>query len=200
MRVHVDKRAIRVLGVSESFIKGVSKESILAGVVMRADMIVDGFSFSKATVGGMDATDAVLKLVRRLDREDINILMLNGCVISWFNVVDLNSLHDQLGLPVICVTYEESDGLEKYFKKHFEDWAERMEVYKKNGEREALKLHTGNKLFARYLGMGRLTGRRVLNKFTLQGAAPEPLRVSRLLANSLLNAPDTFRTSPSSPQ
>jgi uncharacterized protein len=187
MRVHVDKKAIRVLGISESFIKGVSKDSILAGVVIRADMIVDGFSFSKASVGGMDATASIMKLVKRLNRDDVNLLMLNGCVISWFNVVDLDVLLKELKLPLICITYEKSDGLERYFKKHFKDWAERMEIHKKNGEREVVKLHTGHELFALYRGMGRLTARRIINKFTLQGAVPEPLRVSRLAANSLLN-------------
>jgi len=188
MRVHADKKAIRVLGISESFVKGVSKRSVLVGVVMRGDMLVDGFAFVTATVGGMDATEAILNLHRQLDREDVNLLMLNGCVISWFNVVNLPLIHQELGLPLICVTYEESDGLEKYFRAHFDDWMERVAIHEKNGARELVKLHTGHHLYSRYFGMGKITSKRVLNKFTLQGAVPEPIRVSRLLANSMLNA------------
>ena len=188
MRVHVDKKAIRVLGISESFVKGVSKKSVLAGVVMRGDMLVDGFTFVTATVGGMDATEAVLKIHRQLDREDVNLLMLNGCVISWFNVIDLSAVYQKLNLPLICVTYEESDGLEKYFRAHFDDWEERVAVHERNGDRELVKLHTGYSLYSRYFGMGKISSRRVLNKFTIQGAIPEPIRVSRLLANSMLNA------------
>jgi endonuclease V-like protein UPF0215 family len=188
MRVHADKKAIRVLGISESFVKGVSKRSVLAGVVMRGDMLIDGFAFGTAAVGGIDATDAVLNLYGQLDREDVNLLMLNGCVISWFNVIDLPKVHQKLNLPLICVTYEESDGLEKYFRAHFDDWVERVAVHEKNGARELVMLHTGYRLYSRYFGMGKITSKRVLNKFTLQGAVPEPLRVSRLLANSILNA------------
>jgi endonuclease V-like protein UPF0215 family len=188
MRVHVDKKAIRVLGISESFMKGVSKKSVLAGVVMRGDMLVDGFTFATATVGGMDATESILKLYRQLDREDVNLLMINGCVISWFNVIDLSMIHQELNLPLICVTYEESDGLDKYFRAHFDDWKERVAMHRKNGARELVMLHTGHSLYSRYFGMGKITSKRALNKFTLQGAVPEPIRVSRLLANSLLNA------------
>jgi len=57
LRLQVHKKAVRALGVSESFVKGISEKSVLAGVVMRADMAIDGFVFSKATVGGMDATE-----------------------------------------------------------------------------------------------------------------------------------------------
>jgi len=61
LRLHVHKKGFRTLGVSESFVKGVSEKSILAGVVMRADMMIDGFTFSRATVGGLDATDKILE-------------------------------------------------------------------------------------------------------------------------------------------
>jgi endonuclease V-like protein UPF0215 family len=48
MPLNVYQKAIRALGISESFIKGVSKKSVLAGVIMRSDMVIDGFSFSSA--------------------------------------------------------------------------------------------------------------------------------------------------------
>ena len=38
---------------------------------MRADRVVDGFAFGSCTVGGTDATDAVVALWDRLDREDV---------------------------------------------------------------------------------------------------------------------------------
>lgn len=41
-----------------------------------------------------------------LDRHDIDILLLNDCVISWYNVIDLNYGVDTIGLPLICITIE----------------------------------------------------------------------------------------------
>jgi endonuclease V-like protein UPF0215 family len=186
-RIHTDKKGVRVLGISESFMKSKSKKSILAGVVMRADLIVDGFSFARTTVGGMDATDCVIQLYQMLRREDINFIFLNGCVISWFNIISLERVHNDTGLPVICTTYEESEGLDKYFLEYFGTEAvDRIAQYKENGEREELRLHTGKTVFARYLGLDRKEAVRILDRFTLQGAIPDPLRVARLLARTLV--------------
>ncbi|MEM2455091.1 MAG: DUF99 family protein [Candidatus Bathyarchaeia archaeon] len=189
MRLHIHKKAFRALGVSESFIKGFSEKSILAGVVLRSDRITDGFTFSKATVGGMDATDSIIKMCKALGRDDINVLMLNGCVISWYNVIDLQRVYEETGLPLICVTYEESPGLEKYFMELFpEDCEKRIEVYRKNGSRTTIRLHTGFDVYIRFYGMSLEEARGVLNKFTLHGAVPEPLRIARLLAREVMRA------------
>ena len=187
--VHIHKKGIRTLGISESFRKGISKHSILAGVVMRADLIVDGFTFSRVKVGGMDATQKIVEMFEALDRRDINILLLNGCVISWYNVIDLNRVVEATELPLICVTYNDSKGLETYFKENFpEDWQQRTEVYLKNGPRTLLRLRTGHIIYTRFLKISEEETSRLLNKITLHGAVPEPLKIARLLARSLMRS------------
>jgi endonuclease V-like protein UPF0215 family len=175
------------LGIAESFVKGVSKQSVLAGVVMRADRVLDGFGFATATVGGMDATDKMIGLYETLERDDINFLLLNGCIISWYNVVDLHKVVEEIQRPLLCVTYEESEGLEKYFLELFsDDWKRRVEVYRKNGLRTPIKLQTGNTVYIRFINMTLDDAKGLLKKFTIHGAVPEPLRVARLLARSLI--------------
>ncbi len=187
MRLHVHKKGFRALGISESFVKGVSEESILAGVVMRADGAIDGFTFAKATVGGMDATEKILEMYRNLRRDDISVLLLNGCVISWYNVIDLHRVAEETSLPLICVTYNESEGLEKYFKELFpQDWERRVETYRRNKSRTSIKLSTGYTVYIRFIGMKIEEAKGVLNKFTSHGSIPEPLRVARLLARSIV--------------
>ena len=186
MPVHVNKKGIRALGVAESFRKK-GKFSWLVGVVMRGDMLIDGFGVERTTVGGMDATDKVISLVKRMEREDINVIFLSGCVISWFNVVVLPRVYEELGIPLICLTYEESEGLEKYFKEYFPgDYEKRIRAYRLNGEREELTLKTGLKVFVRYFGLTREETETLLNRWVLTGRYPEPVRVARLLARALL--------------
>jgi endonuclease V-like protein UPF0215 family len=188
MRVHPDKKGIRALGIAESFVKGESEKAVLAGVVMRGDLQIDGFGLGRITVGGMDATQGVLDIYHGLGRTDINLLLLNGCVISLFNLVDLGALFADLAIPIICVTYEESEGLEGYLRE-LEDAGERIELYRALGERTPVELRTGHRVLVRYQGIE--TEREVkafLDRFTLQGAVPEPLKVARLLARSLLRS------------
>ncbi|MCS7120453.1 MAG: DUF99 family protein [Nitrososphaerota archaeon] len=183
---HVHKKAIRALGISESFTKGLSEKSVLAGVVMRSDMVIDGFVFSTATVGGMDATQKIIEMYESLGRADLNVVLLNGCVISWYNVVDLHEVAEKTQLPLICVTYEESEGLEKYFMKFFpEDWRIRVETYRKNRARTPLELRTGHTVFVRFINIDEQEARVTLDKFTVHGSIPEPLRVARLAARSV---------------
>jgi endonuclease V-like protein UPF0215 family len=180
---------VRAFGIAESFVKGISKRSVLAGVVMRADRVLDGFGFATATVGGMDATDKMIELYETLERDDINFILLNGCIISWYNVVDLHKVVEETQRPLLCVTYEASEGLEKYFLELFpDDWKRRVEVYRKNRSRIPITLHTGHTVYARFINMTLDEAKGLLNKFTIHGAVPEPIRVARLLARSLLKA------------
>jgi endonuclease V-like protein UPF0215 family len=187
LKLSLDKPAIRVLGIAESFDRSLNKNSIMAGVVMRSDFVVDGLAMAKCTVGGMDATDAVISLYRKLGRTDINAIILSGCVISWYNVVNLNAVYESIGLPLVCITYEESKGIRDFFIKNFpDDWQFRVEVYEKNGARHEVKLRTGYKVFIRCLGIELDAGRRLLDKFTLHGRIPEPIRLSKLIARQTM--------------
>ena len=152
---------------------------------MRSDMVVDGFSFGQATVGGDDATEAIVRLYRKLHRADVNLLLLSGAVISYYNVVDVDALAAATGLPVICLTYRESSGLEDSIRTRFaKDWPVKLSQYRRLGERSMLSLKTGKKIYVRLAGINEEDARKVVEKFTKQGALPEPVRVARLLARS----------------
>ncbi|MEM1546610.1 MAG: DUF99 family protein [Candidatus Methanomethylicia archaeon] len=186
MMLHTFKKGIRALGIAESFTRDTSSKSVLAGVVMRGDFLVDGFSFSYVTIGGLDATDAVLNLYRKLNRRDISVLFINGCIISWYNIMDLNRIYSELKIPLVSLTYRESLGLNDHFRNIFpQDYDKRIEIYRRNGEREKIKLKTGYEVFVRYLGMGKPTCRQILNRFTISGKIPEPVKVARILAKSI---------------
>lgn len=183
MRVRTNKRAIRALGVAESFRKG-DLRSTLAGVVMRADGVVDGFVFGQATVEGDDATEEVLKLHKRLRRDDVNLLILSGCIISLYNIIDVDSLAARSGLPVIALTYRETTGIEGAIRHHFGDGESKVREYAKLGSRVQIKLKTGYSVYARLSGIPLEDAVRVLDSFTAQGGVPEPVRLARLLAHA----------------
>ncbi len=188
MALHINKRGIRVLGIAESFKQG-DKKSVLAGVVMRSDLVIDGLAFGEATVGGMDATEGILHVFESLQRADINIMMLNGCVISWFNIIDIKQVYEQTGVPLICVTYEESRGLEEHIARHFdadEERDSRIEAYKRLGNRVPVRLHDKYDVLIRFLGMEKDEAAAVLKKFTTHGSGkvPEPLRVAKIAARA----------------
>ena len=67
------KTGARALGVAESSRPDAAR-STLAGAVVRADRVVDGFVVGSCAVGGTDATETVVALADRLDRADVAYL------------------------------------------------------------------------------------------------------------------------------
>lgn len=183
--MHTGKKGLRALGIAESF-RGRSR-SLLAGVVMRRDLVLDGIAFGEVTVGGMDATEAVIGLHRALKRCDINFMMLSGCVIAWYNIVDAEAIASRCGVPVIVITYEDSEGLEEDIQRHFPGDEERLQAYRKLGSRRRVKLDTGYEIFVRSWGLDGRTADELCRAFTQVGKIPEPLRVARLVARAGLS-------------
>jgi endonuclease V-like protein UPF0215 family len=181
--MHIPKKGLRALGIAESFAG--REYSTLAGVVMRKDLRIDGFCFGTVTVGGMDATDTILQMIRDLDRRDINVILLSGCVISWFNVIDPVRIADESKIPVICVTYEESDGLLTDLQRCFPGDEVRMRAYLRLGERIPVNLGVNRTIYLRTAGIGQADATLLCRDFTLEGKIPEPLRVARLCARQV---------------
>ena len=183
--MHLPKKGLRALGIAESYAG--RDYSTLAGVVMRKDLRIDGFISGRVTVGGTDATDIVLRMIRDLDRRDINVVLLSGCVIAWFNVIDPGRIAEESGIPVICVTYEESDGLLDDLRHHFPDDGARIRAYLRLGERVPVDLGDHRIIYLRAAGIGYPDAARFCRDFTLEGKIPEPLRVARLCARQVFS-------------
>ena len=183
MSLHLNKVGLRALGIAESFVRTM-RHSILAGVVMRADLRVDGLAYARASVGGDDATEAVLNIYRELDRKDINAILLEGAVISWFNVIDLEEVWHKTGRPLICLTYQDSPGLEEYIRDYFSGQEEKRQRYQNLGQRSLIRLKTGYMVYVRAYGADLVEARILLNKFTRDGRKPEPLRLASLAARA----------------
>ena len=177
------KAGVRALGVAES---ARAERSTLAGVVVRANRTVDGLSFATCTVGGTDATDAIVELYDRLDREDVRYVLVAGIALAWYNMVDLHRLGRAFDRPVLSVTFEASDGLHDDIGSAFEDEAERtrrLETYRRQPDRHAVTVN-GETVYVRAVGLDAADARDVVRAFTPEGGRPEPLRVARFAARA----------------
>lgn len=197
------KPGVRALGVAESYRR---ESSTLAGVVVRADRVVDGFAFATCTVGGTDATATIVALFEDLDREDVQYLLVAGIAPAWFNVVDLHHLYERTGIPVLSVTFEASEGLEDAIRDAFdgEATARRIETYRTQPPRRSVAVDTGTDtasetpnevtgsgrtVYVRSVGIDDREADDVVRSFTHGGGRPEPVRIARLAAR----AADSFR-------
>ena len=184
MGLHLNKTGTRALGVAESFRKG-RPNSTLAGVVMRRDLIIDGLALGRTSVGGDDATSSIASLYRRFRRNDINVMLVSGAILSLYNILDPDELFSKTRVPVVCLTFSETSGIEASIRRHFPDsFKEKMRAYGALGPRKRVRLSTGGVVYARPAGIDLKTTKSILDAFTLQGSVPEPIKVARLLARA----------------
>ena len=184
--LHLEKKGLRGLAIAESFHQN-SERSILSGLIMRRDFVIDGFVFGTATLDGDDATESILKMYDELNRPDISYVLISGLIISLYNIIDIKKIHEKLQLPIIGVTYNESEGIDSAIKHHFPNsYDSKLKQYQKLGHREKITLHTSSDIFIRRQGCDLHDVKHLLNELTIQGSFPEPLRVAQLLAKSLL--------------
>jgi len=182
------KAGVRALGIAESYRESTST---LAGVVVRASRVVDGFGFDRCTVGGSDATDAIVRIVDQLDREDVRYLLVSGIALSWFNIIDLRRIHRETDLPVVSVTYEESEGLASAIEEAFDDPAvveRRLATYRAQPSRRPVTVNDET-VYVRSVGLDDGAATDVVRGFTPEGGRPEPIRVAGLVASGA----DKFR-------
>ena len=181
----------RALGVAESY-RGTddgSSTSTLAGAVVRADRTVDDFVFSSCTVGGTDATDAVVDCWRRLDRPDVRYVFVAGVALAWYNLLDLPALREAVDRPVVSVSFEESEGLGDAIAAAFDgdERRRRLETYERLPARRRLAADEAD-LYVRSVGIEDGAADRVVEAYTHR-RRPEPLEVARRAARRV----DEFR-------
>lgn len=173
----------RVLGIAESFYLN-PPLSFLSGVVMRRDFAVDGVSITNITVGGSDATESVIKLYREMRRNDISAIIINGCVLSMYNIVEAVIVNKQTGLPVVCIASREGRDLESGITLHGN--LNKVEPYRSLGKQLHAKLETGYDIWVRVFGIEINEAVDLLNTYTVTGRIPEPVRVARLISSACL--------------
>jgi uncharacterized protein len=187
MPLHLEKKAIRALGIAESFSVN-DTISTLAAVVMRSDLIIDGFGIGTLQVSGSDATEAIISLFKRMKRNDINVVLLSGSVLSLYNIVDVDFLFNEIRTPILALTFKKSKSdLARNINAKFEPKVakSKIKLLEKLGTPQRVKLNTNYPIFVRSAGVTTLESEKILDKFTLQGAIPEPIRVARLLAKAV---------------
>jgi endonuclease V-like protein UPF0215 family len=183
------KPGSRALGVAESYRGTDGATSTLAGAVVRADRTVDDLVFGTCTVGGSDATDAIVDCWRRLDRADVRYVFVAGVALAWYNLVDLEAIAAATDRPVLAVSFEASGGLSGAIAEAFDspERDRRIEAYEALPDRRRLAVD-GDELFVRSVNVDDERADRVLRAFT-HDRRPEPLRVAKRAARRA----DTFR-------
>ena len=188
------KPQIRVVGFDDgtfSFSSKIGREkTILIGVVMKGSQEVVGVLSRWITVDGTDATDAMIDTVLSSRFRDLRVILLKGITYGGFNIVDVERLYQETGLPVIVVVRKKPDieAMEGALRKHFSDAEERVELLRRAPP--LLEILPG-KLYLQAAGVEGGTAAEIVKVTTKTGLIPEPLRLAHMIASAVMTGEST---------
>jgi endonuclease V-like protein UPF0215 family len=180
------KGEVRVLGVDDGPFRFGDPETDLVGVVCRGAGYVENVIRARVHVDGSDATDRILAMVESCaQRQDLRAILLDGCTVAGFNVVDLESLNERAGIPVVAVTKGEPnwESVRAALFAH-DAHADIKWAALSRGLPERMEVPGGRPLYVRAVGLGRSSAAEVLARTTVRGTTPEPLRLAHLIARA----------------
>ncbi len=177
------KAKSRFLGIDDGPFHFGDDEVPVVGVAVQAPSYIEGVLMTHAMVDGRDATERILEMIHRSRyREGLRMVFLNGIAVGGFNVINVDALHRDLGVPIVTVTRRAPDleAIRNALRRKFEDWEERWALIQGHPIEEVTTHHTP--LRVTYVGATRGEVIEAIALTTVRGALPEPLRVAHLFA------------------
>lgn len=188
-KIRTVKPEIRVLGIDDGVFIPHSNELVdIVGVVYRGGYWFDGFMHTRVHVDGLDANEKLAEMITCSPHlGQLRVIFLNGVTLAGFNVVDIEVLWRETGLPVIAVTRDKPDFADiKKALQHLPYSERRWNIIKKAGRIFSVRTRPGElPVYAHAAGLSETVARRILKVTSTRSNVPECLRVAHLIASGL---------------
>ncbi|KKG08362.1 hypothetical protein EO95_12175 [Methanosarcina sp. 1.H.T.1A.1] len=181
------KPEIRILGIDDSAL--LNERVMIVGTVFRGGDWIDGVLRSEITRDGLDATEVISTMIKNSRHYgQLRIIMLDGITYGGFNVVDIEELYRETGLPVIVImrSYPDFEKIRSALR-HFSDGDVRWDIIKKAGKIEKLiTKKNGTPTYIQKAGIGIKSAEKIVRLTSIRSNIPEPLRVAHLIATGII--------------
>ncbi|MBN1157643.1 DUF99 family protein [Candidatus Woesearchaeota archaeon] len=178
------KKEIRVLGIDDApFDKYKKGNTIVVGTMFRGGQFIDGVLSTKIRVDGNNSTAKIINMVNRSKfKPQLQVMMLDGIAVGGFNVVDVQKLNNETGLPVIVVMrdYPNLDEIKSVLKKIGKE--NKIKLLEKAG-----KIHKVGKIYIQIVGIDIETATKIIRVCTTRSFIPEPIRVAHLIGGGIIS-------------
>ncbi|MBI4448986.1 DUF99 family protein [Candidatus Woesearchaeota archaeon] len=177
------KAESRILGIDDGpFVKHQSKETLVVGVMFRGGAYLDGLLSTQVRVDGDDATEKLSSMISRSKFcGGLYCILIDGIALGGFNVIDIQTLRKQTGVPVICVIRRKPDirnilrVLDRIGMGH------KRALIEKLGEPRLWR-----KIWYQCFGIDTAGAEKVLALTCTRSEVPEPIRVAHIIASGIV--------------
>ena len=186
------KPEIRTIGIDDGTFDSENEErTCLVGVVTRGGNAMDGVIVDEVDIDGMDSTSTIVDMINgSRHKEQLRVIMTNGVTFAGFNVLDLEEVFEETGLPVIAVVREEPDLRSvKEALQNLPDWEKRWEILDSAGDLVPVSIEgcgdRKSKIFIQYKGIDEKDAKEVVRMTSTRSSIPESLRLAHLIATGI---------------
>ncbi|MDE1855478.1 MAG: DUF99 family protein [Candidatus Micrarchaeota archaeon] len=173
------KQGVRILAIDDSAFSKKDKEALVVGVVGRQDLIEGLLSFS-VRVDGSDATGKIISKVRSSHFSDqIRLIALHGVTLAGLNMVDIEKVGRELGVPVVSIIRRKphSSELEKAIRSVGKSSSSRLALLKRLNK--SMKIERSKGFYVQRAGIKKEEFAR------FQDSAVHLLRLAHIIANGV---------------
>jgi len=186
------KKEIRILGIDDSNFTRDDQDVLVVGALLRGGFWIDGVVSTHIERDGLNATEKITNMVIKARYKDVRAIMLKGITIAGFNLVDIEKLNQDTGLPVVVVMRKIPDmsAIEKALTNlNFK--TKRLEIIKKAGQIYEGKVQEKSDIFFQFKGIEEDDARELIRISSMHSNIPEPLRVSHIIATGVVKGEST---------
>jgi hypothetical protein len=181
------KKEIRILGIDDSpFPAHTTQPVMVIGTVFRAGEWLDGVLRTFIQGDGRNATTRIIEMVNSTRHKDqLGVIMLDGVTFGGFNVINIQKVFDETGIPVIVIMrkYPNFEKIQKALQR-FDDWEERWQDILDAGE--VYEIENNENIYIQINGIDMEDAKEIIKLSTTRSAIPEPVRVAHLIAAGIV--------------
>ncbi|MBN2517495.1 MAG: DUF99 family protein [Candidatus Altiarchaeota archaeon] len=175
------KDEVQVLGIDDAPFQPESKEVRVVATLFRGGKTLDGVFRTKISKDGLDATNKLIELIKEIERDNIRALLLDGITFGGFNIVDVQRLYAETGIPVIVSMQKRPNFADiRRALRHLDNYETRTNLIEKAGSVHPIDI-VGKKVFIQKAGISLEDAKGIIEKTTTNGLVPEPIRVAHLI-------------------
>ncbi|WP_082140488.1 DUF99 family protein [Halomonas sp. PR-M31] len=153
---------------------------------------LEGVVSGKVRRDGVNSTRELIRLVRDSKfAGHLQLVMLQGIALAGFNVVDVEKLHETLGIPVLVIARyaPRREAIRKALLEHVPAGARKWRLIERLGPMEPLA-----GIYVQRRGLDREEASAVIRATAINGVIPEPLRTAHLIAGGITDGESRGRT------
>jgi endonuclease V-like protein UPF0215 family len=172
-----------VVGFDDAPFPRTHRGDVLVVGTVFAYLRLEGVLSGKVRRDGVNATRVLIKLVANCRfASHLQVILLQGIAFAGFNVVDLPTLHQRLGIPVIAVARRAPDmaAIRRALLTQVPGGQRKWALIERLGPMEPVA-----GVFVQRVGISLEDSGALIKRLAVNSALPEPLRTAHLIAGGI---------------